>query len=88
MRSRKTVFIIIIIYNLIGLISLLGLQPKDPFYWDWSVLFLIFTFPITIISFGYRFFQAEPIYPIFIIQVIVLFISLYVTNLIMKYKRK
>jgi len=83
-RNNKTIFFVVIIYNLIGLISLFGLYPKDPFYWDWNVAILLFTFPITIISFGYRFMMAEPIFPIFIIQFIMLIISLLIVKKICK----
>ena len=84
MKSRKIVFTLIFIYNLIGLMSLLGLYPDDPLYWSWSVILLIITFPVTIVSFGYRFVQPEPLYPIFIIQFIVLLVSIYISNFIIK----
>lgn len=85
---RKTVALFIFIYNLIGLVAILGISSDNPFYWEWSIVLLLLTFPVTIISFGYRYFTSEPIYPVFIIQFIMLVITLFMGDLIVrKYKR-
>lgn len=86
MKSRKILITLVFIYNLIGLMSLLGLYSNDPLYWNGSIIILIITFPVTIFSFGYRFFYPEPLYPIFIIQFIVLLISIYISNFIINKK--
>lgn len=92
MKVRKIVASLIVIYNLIGLIAVLGLAPSDPFYWDGSVLLLLFTFPITIISFGFRYSVAGYLLVVVIIQLIILSITLligdYVTKGIMKNIKK
>lgn len=85
---RKTVAFIIFIYNLIGLVAILGISPVDPFYWKWSVALLLFTFPVTIISFAYRYVVSEPIYPVLIIQFIMLAISLFIGDLTVRVLRR
>lgn len=85
---RKTVALFILIYNLIGLVAILGISPDDPFYWEWSIVLLLLTFPVTIISFGYRYFSSDPIYPVFIIQFIMLVITLFMGDSIVKSYKK
>ena len=78
-KKRIILAFIILIYNILGLISLLGLYPNDPFYWDssWSFIIFILTYPIIIISFTYRYMQPNTLYPIYIIQSIFLILTLY-----------
>lgn len=85
---RKTVALFIFIYNLIGLIAILGISPDDPFYREWSIVLLLLTFPVTIISFGYRYFTSDPIYPVFIIQFIMLVITLFIGDSIIRSYKK
>lgn len=85
---RKTVALFIFIYNLLGLISILGMYPGDLLYWKWSAALFLLTFPITIISFGYRFVSSDPIYPVFIIQFIMLVITLFMGDSIVRRSKK
>jgi hypothetical protein len=61
-------FCLAAIYVGLGTIAVCSVYPSDPFYGDWSLLALLATFPVSIISFTYRFAQEEPLYPVFIIQ--------------------
>lgn len=90
MKRRKLLFIITIIYNLIGVVSLFMMYPDDPLSWEsgWSQLIILLTLPITFFSFVYRYAQSEPLYPVFIIQFIVLIISLFIVHIITRNNKK
>lgn len=90
MRTRKTTAVIVLIYNILGIIAILGLYPADPFYWDGSVFILLFTFPITIISSGLRYFDSSITLPL-IVQSVMLISTLLITDSFTKWiikKRK
>ena len=84
MRARKVVATIIAVYNLLGFLALFGLYPKDPFYWDGSILLLLLTFPITIISFGLRYSDPSTLLP-FIVQILIFAITLFIGDIITKW---
>ena len=75
MQKRKIAFIIVLVYNLLGTIAICSIYPSDAFYFYHSEFLFLFTLPVTIISFGYRFMQSEPLWPVFIIQTIMFIIS-------------
>lgn len=75
-KSRKIELIISAIYVGIGTLAVCSIYPKDLFYGDWSLIVLLITFPVTIISFGYRYAEADYLLPVFIIQ-FVMFILTY-----------
>jgi len=83
MRARKIVASVVLIYNLIGLVTILGLYPSDPFYWDGSILMLLFTLPITIISFGLRYFSSDILLPV-IVQIATLALTLFIADCVVK----
>ena len=85
---RKAVALFIFVYNLLRLISILGMYPGDFLYWDGNVYLSIFTMPIIIISFSYRFVSSDPIYPIFIIQFIMLVITLFMGDSIVRRRKR
>lgn len=84
MRTRKIVALVIVIYNLIGLIAILGLAPSDPFYWDGSVFLLLLTFPITIISFCFRYSVAGYLTVVLVMQLVILVITLLLGDFVTK----
>lgn len=85
---RKAVALFIFIYNLIGLVAIFSISPDDPFHWEWSPVLRLLTFPITIISFAYRYGTSDPIYPVFIIQFIMLVIILFMgDSIVRRYKK-
>ncbi|SHF00668.1 hypothetical protein SAMN05444362_10371 [Dysgonomonas macrotermitis] len=85
-RIQRIWSFVTIIYNLLGLIYLLGLYPHDPFYFDKSGFLGVLTLPIIIVSFAYRFVYSYPLYPIFIIQSIILLFSLLIVNFLTREK--
>ncbi len=74
-RHRKRAFLYALIYVGLGTLSVCSIYPKDFFYGEWSLYGLIITFPVVIISFGYRFAEAQYYTAVFIIQLIMLIIT-------------
>ena len=68
LKSRKIELIISAIYVGIGTLAVCSIYPKDLFYGNWSLIVLLITFPVTIISFGYRYAEADSLLPVFMIQ--------------------
>ncbi len=79
---------IIIVYNILGLVGILGLSPNDPFYWNWiySMILVFITLPVSLAGYLYHFVDSS-LYPVFIIQGIVLIISILFINYITKENR-
>ena len=69
--KRKLALLISIIYVGLGTLSVCSIYPFDPLYGDWSFTCLILTFPVSIISFGFRYGEANLLYPVIIIQFVV-----------------
>jgi len=90
-KTRKIVAILVFVYVGIGTLAICASYPND-ILWsgDWVVFPVLFTFPVTITSFVYRFVEADILYPVFIIQSITLIISLFIADLIVKkyFKKK
>jgi len=85
LKSRKIALIISAVYVGIGTLAVCSIYPKDLFYGDWSLITLLITFPVTIISFGYRYAEADSLLPVLIIQFVMfiftfLFLSLFIKN--------
>lgn len=76
-----------IMYNLLGLVGVLGLSPKDPFYWDstYSGCLILLTLPASLASFVYHLVDNS-LYPVFIIQGIMLILFLLFINDLTKEK--
>lgn len=52
----------------LGTLSVCSLYPKDIFSGAWTIWGLLLTFPVSVISFGYRYAESNNLYPVFIIQ--------------------
>jgi hypothetical protein len=61
-------FCLAALYVGLGTIAVCSVNPSDPFHGAWSLLAPLATFPVSIVSFTYRFAQEEPLYPVFRIQ--------------------
>ncbi|WP_394676008.1 hypothetical protein [uncultured Sphingobacterium sp.] len=87
-KKRKGPFFIALIYVSIGTLSVCSIYPDDPLYSDWATVGLAFTFPVTIVSFGYRYAQGDLLYPVFIIQAIMFVLTFFVLISILKTTHK
>ncbi len=67
-------FLISFVYVGLGTLAVCSVYPDDMFYGSWSLVALLLTFPVTVISFGYRFAEAHTLYPVYIIQVVMFLI--------------
>jgi hypothetical protein len=76
-RIKKS-FIISFAYVGLGTLSVLSVYPADPLYGGWSLWGLLATFPVTIISFGYRYAESRVIFPVLIIQTLMLLITWFI----------
>lgn len=85
-ESRKLALKISFLYVLLGTLSVCSIYPKDLFYGEWSLFCLIITFPVSIISFGYRYAESNLLYPVFIIQLIMFFLTFNILSLVLKEK--
>lgn len=73
--NRKLAFLISLVYVSIGTLSVCSVYPGDYFYGDWSLYGLLLTLPVSILSFGYRYGDAESLFPICSIQLIMFAIT-------------
>ncbi|HTJ50118.1 MAG TPA: hypothetical protein VL443_11725 [Cyclobacteriaceae bacterium] len=69
-------FTIALVYVGFGTIAVCSVYPSDPFYDSWSEWWLLITFPVIVVSFGYRYAEAHILWPVFIIQFI-MFVSVF-----------
>lgn len=86
-EDRKLAFKISSFYVALGTLSVCSVYPKDLFYGDWSLYGLLLTFPVSIFSFGFRYAVADLLYPVFIIQFVMFFITFFVLSLFIKEKK-
>ncbi len=88
-RIDRKAFIISFLYVGIGTFSLLTDYPGYPLGFlcgrGWLIPLPLFTLPVTIISLGYSFYQYSPLYPIFVIQAVMLIPTYLVVRRIMLY---
>ena len=85
-EKNKLAFWIAFVYVGFGTLSVCSLYPADYFYGDWSLYVLLITLPVSIISFGFRFAEADIIYPVFIIQFVMFILTFYILSLLIKKK--
>lgn len=85
-ERNKLAFNISLFYVGLGTLSVCSVYPKDLFYSEWSLYGLVITFPVSVLSFGYRYAEADLLYPIFIIQLVMLFLTFYILSIFIKNK--
>jgi len=83
-NANKRAFIISLTYVGFGTLSVCSISGSDFFYGDWAIFGLLITFPVTIISFGYRFAEANSFIPVLIIQFIMFVLTFILLSLIIK----
>lgn len=75
LKSRKIELIISAIYVGAGTLAVCNVAGKDLFYGEWVLYVLSLTFPVTIISFGYRYAEADYLLPVLIIQFVMFILT-------------
>ena len=69
-KSRKIELINSAIYVGIGTLAVCNVAGGDWLYGEWTIYALLITFPVTLISFGYRYAETDYLLPVLIIQFI------------------
>jgi hypothetical protein len=87
-ESHKLAFLIAACYVGFGTLAVCSVYPADIFYGSWSLWGLLITFPVTIISFAYRYAEADTVYPIFIIQFVMFLLTLFILSSFIGRKKK
>lgn len=85
-EKQKLTFWIALGYVALGTLSVCSVYPHDLFYGDWSLFGLLITFPVSIISFGYRYGESHILYPVFIIQFVMFVLTFFILGSIIKKK--
>ncbi|SIQ51334.1 hypothetical protein [Chryseobacterium sp. RU33C] len=80
LKSRKWAFIISILYVGTGTLAVCSAYGSDALYGEWTLYALLITFPVSILSFGYRY--ADPsIWPVLLIQFFMFLITFFILSL-------
>jgi hypothetical protein len=87
-KTNKLAFWISLIYDGIGTLTVCSISPADRFYGDWSLPFTIITMPVNYLSFIYRFTQSGSLYPVYIIQFAMLFLTFWFLKSRIKEQKK
>lgn len=87
-ENHKTAFWIAFSYVGFGTLSVCSVYPDDIFYGSWSLWGLLVTLPVTIISFGYRYAEADTVYPVFIIQFVMFLLTFLILSSFIRTKKK
>lgn len=85
-RTRKTALIISSVYVGAGTLAVYSLYPDDPTFGEWSLYIIIGTFPVTFISFMYRYVEADAFFGVLMIQFIMFIITFFVLSLFIRNK--
>jgi hypothetical protein len=76
MRAFRIAFF----YVGLGTLAVCSVYPDDVFSGSWAVFGIAITFPVCIISFGYRYAEAHTLYPVFIIQFVMFILTFLVLS--------
>jgi hypothetical protein len=82
--KNKRALMIALIYVGLATFSICSIYPDDLFYGQWSLIGLLITFPVSIISFGYRYAEADSLYPILIIQLVMFILTFLILSTFIK----
>lgn len=69
---NKISLLVTIFYVGFGTIAVCSLYPTDPLFAQWSFWALLLTFPVSVLSFGYRFGDSGHLLPVFFIQALII----------------
>ena len=62
--AKKLAFYIALAYVGFGTLSVCSIYPADLFFGYWSLLGFLITFPVTVLSFGYRYADSQNLNPV------------------------
>lgn len=88
LETQRTALIISLIYVVLGTLAVCSVYGSDILYGDWVMYVLALTFPVTIISFGYRYAEADSLIPVYIIQFGMFLITFFILSIFIKKKKR
>ncbi len=80
-------FLYSLIYVGIATISLLGIYPSSPLFFEWSYIAVLLTFPVSVLGFALSYAMGISYALILLLQLIMFFICWFITYRVMM-KRK
>jgi len=84
LKSRRWAFIISILYVGIGTLAVCSAYGGDLLYGEWTLYALLFTFPVTFLSFIYRYAEPDFLLPVLIIQFMMFLLTFFILALFIK----
>jgi hypothetical protein len=77
--TKKTAYtyayLLSFLYVGFGTFTVLSLYPDDPFCGHWVMYSLLFTFPVSVISFGIRYAEPDAYMPVILIQLVMFLLT-------------
>jgi len=87
-EKRSRALLCAILYVGFGTLAVCSVYPKDLFYGEWTLYALFVTFPVSIISFGYRYAESNNLVPVFVIQFFMFVVTFLLFSTFIKNKTK
>jgi len=87
LKTRKVALIISALYVGLGTLAVCSIYGGDPLYGEWSFSTLVLTFPVTFLSFIYRYAEADYLLPVFVIQFIMFLFTFFILSVFIKKKK-
>jgi len=87
LKSRKIALIISAVYVGMGTLAVSSIYGGDYLFGNWAEYVLLITFPVTIISFWYRYLETDYL-PVLIIQFIMFILTFLFLSIFIKTKVK
>ena len=76
MKTNKNYFLMSLFFSFLyvgfGTFSLIAMSPQSPVYWNWAMLGLLITFPVSFIGFGIMYVQRD--YTLLLIVQLIVFL--------------
>jgi hypothetical protein len=88
MKDKRNLLALLIslIYVGIGTVAVCSVYPQDALFGEWAGVALLITFPVTILSAGFRYGASTNLLPVFIIQFIMLVPTFFIIKSFFKKK--
>lgn len=85
MKKRLFFAVLVLLYNVLGTLTICSISGSDLLYGDWTIWMSILTLPVIGISYIYRFAEADYSLPIVLaIQLAMFLINLFVVDAIVR----
>ncbi|AZA77235.1 hypothetical protein EG347_06815 [Chryseobacterium sp. G0186] len=84
LKIRKIALLISLFYVGIGTLAVCSIYPSDPLYGDWGTYALFVTFPVSILSCGFRYADSEILWIVFVMQFVMFLTTFIILSLFIK----